>query len=101
MRHSPGLLEDTSGVRVEPTLELGDRDQAKTATADKPQLGLDVGLERVEADAERLGSFAPGEGQPQARAVTGLTKGATVTVPWFDSCAAPLGQIRHGCRAGA
>jgi hypothetical protein len=53
MRHSPGLLEDTSGVRIEPTLELGDRDQAKTATADKPQLGLDVGLERVEADAER------------------------------------------------
>jgi len=36
------VLEDASGVRVEPLLELDDRHETETTSADKPELWLDL-----------------------------------------------------------
>src|SRR3954453_9218140 len=52
VRQSIRLLKNTSSVRVEPALELDDGDQAKATASYKPQLGLDVALERVDRDAD-------------------------------------------------
>src|SRR5436190_17982239 len=55
------VLERERRVRVQPALELADRDQSATATTHHAQLVHDVLLEEVDAETQGVGRLALGE----------------------------------------
>jgi len=85
--------QGASGVLVKPALKLADGHEPAAAATDDAELGEDVVVEEVAADAERCGGFGGGESEPRDRGGGGVQLapsstlkglGLTASLSWLN-----------------